>query len=376
MCEMSIFCSQFLKLIITDDYKRMLAFINILSGQYVYDGEVGSEMGFLQLWTCFARLDITKTSFACIRVCDDKMAPPTHNQTNSDNHNSKVETSLDQNPNVTFSIEFLCKLITNEFTGNRLELKQFLANCNNTNHLASRSQKTPLLFYILAKISGRAKEQLARKSFSSWEKLEEKLKALYQDRKHYSQLLEELNSCKQFYNESISDFFQLLEIINSRALSAVHQDTTDQNISSGKIASINEITLNRFIFHSNAQISQMLRWKNFENLNSAYTAALSKEKALNIQKYSKPKFCKICGRNNHDTSHCRAKSNQNQRRSVNLVNNQTEPTDNKTRLYEYQKFKFNNSNPNSNFRSKICRYCKRQEHLIEECRKRQCNNSQ
>ncbi|KAF5278402.1 hypothetical protein FQA39_LY05891 [Lamprigera yunnana] len=165
---------------------------------------------------------------SCIRVCDDKMAPPTHNQTNYDNHNSEVETSSDQNPNVTFSIEFLCKLITNEFTGNRLQLGQFLANCNNANQLASRSQKTPLLFYILAKISGRAKEQLAQKSFSFWEELKEKLKALYQDRKHYSQLLEKLNS-KQFYNESLSDFFQRLEIINSRTLSAVHQDTTDQN---------------------------------------------------------------------------------------------------------------------------------------------------
>lgn len=37
--------------------------------------------------------------------------------------------------------------------------------------------------------------------------------------------MEELNNCKQNFNENISDFFQRIEILNSRALSAAQQYT-------------------------------------------------------------------------------------------------------------------------------------------------------
>lgn len=67
----------------------------------------------------------------------------------------------------TFSIDFICKLIPKEFSGNRFELGQFLANCNNAWSLAVPEQKTPLLYFILSKISGRAKEQLAQQPFQS-----------------------------------------------------------------------------------------------------------------------------------------------------------------------------------------------------------------
>jgi len=118
----------------------------------------------------------------------------------------------------------------------------------------------------------------------------------------------------------------------------------------GRVQTINEITLNRFIHHSIPAISQMLRWKDFDNLNSAYTAALAEERALNIQK-PKSKFCKICKKNNHDTSHCRNKS-------INM-NTASSP----------------NTNYNHKNNSKVCNYCKKRGHLISECRKRQYNNS-
>ncbi|KAK0070967.1 hypothetical protein PV326_001853, partial [Microctonus aethiopoides] len=95
---------------------------------------------------------------------------------------------------------------------------------------------------------------------------------------------QELNNCKQNYNENVSDFFQRIEILNSRALSAAQQYTKNASDLPGKIQTINEITLNRFIYHSTPNISQMLRWKDFDNLNSAYTAALTEERALNINK--------------------------------------------------------------------------------------------
>ncbi|KAK0072243.1 hypothetical protein PV326_000258 [Microctonus aethiopoides] len=198
----------------------------------------------------------------------------------------------------TFTMDFLCKLIPKEFNGNRHELGQFIANCNNAYELAADQQKIALIYFILSRISGRAKEQLAQQTFKTWDELKNKLKILYQDKKHYVQIMEELNNSKQNFNENVSDYFQRLEILNSCALSAAQQYTIKQEELPGKLLMINEITLNRFIYHSSPNISQMLRWKEFENLNSACTAALAEERALNI---IKSKFCRICKKNNHDT---------------------------------------------------------------------------
>ncbi|KAK0074644.1 hypothetical protein PV325_007991, partial [Microctonus aethiopoides] len=225
----------------------------------------------------------------------------------------------------TFTMDFLCKLIPKEFNGNRHELGQFIANCNNAHELAADQQKIPLIYFILSRISGRAKEQLAQQSFKTWEELKNKLKILYQDKKHYVQIMEELNNCKQNFNENISDYFQRLEILNSRALSAAQQYT-------------------------------MLRWKEFENLNSAYTAALAEERALSI---NKTKFCRNCKRNNHNTSDCRI--NQKPFKSINTIQNINPQSQ-------------SNSNSNNNYQNKFCNYCKKSGHLINECRKRKYNN--
>lgn len=254
----------------------------------------------------------------------------------------------------SYKLEFLCSLIPDRFDGNRYELGQFLANCNNANELATNEQKTPLFYFILSKISGKAKDQLAQQTFKNWSELKEKLKILYQDKKHYVQIMEELNNCKQHSNESVSDFFQRLEILNSRALSAAQQHTKNVIDLPGKIQTINELTLNRFIHHSSPNISQMLRWKDLENLNSAYTAALTEERALNINR----KFCKICRKNNHDTSQCTLK-NKIPQKPINTIQNS-------------QSYSVNKS---SQFQNKFCNYCKKPGHLINECRKREYNNS-
>lgn len=263
-----------------------------------------------------------------------------------------------QNPEVrpNYTIDFLCRLIPNEFNGNRFELGQFIANCNNACELASDSQQIPLLYFILSRISGRAKEQLAQQQFRCWNDLKEKLKILYQDKKHYVQIMEELNNCKQFHNESVSAFFQRLEVLNSRALSAAQQNNSNANELPGKLKTINEIALNRFIFHSNPAISQMLRWKEFETLNAAYSSALTEERALNINKNIRTRYCKNCKNNDHDTSHCRLQrtNRYSQNQEVNFVQNKKRDFNKKEQI--------------------ICHYCKKIGHRLNDCRKREYNN--
>lgn len=181
--------------------------------------------------------------------------------------------------------------------------------------------------------------------------------------------MEELNNCQQGHNENITNFYHRLETLNSRVLSAAQQYTTDTKCLPGKIQSINEITLNRFVYLSNPQISQMLRWREFDNINSAFTAALTEEKALNIQYHSK-QFCKICKKTNHDSRNCKFKNND---RSINFVQDskQENSKDSPNQNSKFHSQSFQNQN---SYQSKYCKYCKRKCHLIHECRKRQAKN--
>ena len=132
-------------------------------------------------------------------------------------------------------------------------------------------------------------------NFDNWDDVKTKLIELYQDKKHHSQLIQELTNCKRGSDESITEFYERLENLSCQIISSLKVDIKDKKSLSIKIEFVNEITLGRFIFHSNPKISQMLRWKNFDNLNSAYSAAIAEEKILKMTKDNK--YCNHC--------HCR-----------------------------------------------------------------------
>ena len=88
------------------------------------------------------------------------------NPESSDNPNPSNDS-----PQMELPIEFLTDLIPKEFSGDRFELGQFIANCNNADSLATDRQKIPLLYFILSKISGHAKEQFAFQRFNTWSEL-------------------------------------------------------------------------------------------------------------------------------------------------------------------------------------------------------------
>ncbi|XP_017765500.1 PREDICTED: putative uncharacterized protein DDB_G0282133 [Eufriesea mexicana] len=102
----------------------------------------------------------------------------------------------------------------------------------------------------------------------------------------------------------------------------------------------------------------MLRYRDFNNINSALTAAVTGENALRLRyDHFFILKCKICLKTNHSTNECHRNQNR------------FKPSPN--RYINFNQFSQKNSIPER----KQCRYCKNFGYVIEECKNRQNNNS-
>lgn len=79
---------------------------------------------------------------------------------------------------------------------------------------------------------------------------------------------------------------------------------------------INDMTLNRFIYHGIPQISQILRYREFKNINATFTAAVAEEKSLklgmrhnNHNNYRTPSQYRSSNKNVHFTQPSRPQKN-------------------------------------------------------------------
>lgn len=250
-----------------------------------------------------------------------------------------------------FKISFLCSLIPKSFDGNRLELYEFISNCDNANKFASNAQKEPLLAFIISRLTGNAKAQLRDKIVDEWEELQNILLQLYSDKKHYTQLMEELNTIKQSISEPVVNFYNRIENLTTRILNSISNKSVSEK--RGRSETISEIALQRFMYHSLPDISRFLRGRDFSTISSALTAALEEERALQMYKNTRgpsqfssnfnKKFCTICRRTNHNTNQCF----RNKQKPIHQMTSQQRPKPN------------------------FCDYCKKPYHTIDKCFKKQ-----
>ena len=300
-----------------------------------------------------------------------------------------------------YSLSFLCSLINCNFDGNRSQINTFLSNCDNATSLCSEENKRPLFAFILSRLTGSVRSQLYGKSYDNWEELKTILKRFYLDRKHYLQLMEELNQLRQNQNEPIIKFYERIDQLSTRLLNSLSFKNPTEHL--GKIETIKELALSRLMYHSNSDISRFLRSQNITDINTAISKALEEERAISISRNEfKPRNsnnsfnqnnCNYCKRFGHNSNQCRKKlqdekfnrpNNNNFQRNV-YVTNETnncayckKPGHSivQCRKKQFdQNVKTNSQNQNNNNSQKFCNYCKNKGHLINECRKRDYNNS-
>lgn len=270
-----------------------------------------------------------------------------------------------------FTLQFLCSLITKTFDGNRIDLHEFIANCDSAFNLSPFSHREALMAYVISRITGSARAQLRDKRITSWDELKELLLKLYSDKKHYTQLMEELNTIKQNMNENILNFYNRIDKLCTRLLNTVTYQDVNERL--GRIEMIKELSLQRFILHSTPEISRFLRSKEPKTLSDALNSALEEERALQISKSNfKPsssnKFCSVCKTKTHNTKDCY----KNKQRSINFNSSNSQSNKNKNTFTQSNN---QNRSPNSNsYAQKTCNYCKKPGHLISECYKRKNRN--
>lgn len=317
-------------------------------------------------------------------------------------------------------LNFVCSLIPS-FSGDRLEFNNFVSGCDNAFAFADKSLHRALLFYIISRMDASVKSRFQGKTFETWESLKETLNIYYQDRKHYVQLMEDLNNLKQLSKESVLAYYSKIDALQNRILSTI--GSSEEN--KGKIELIKDLALNRFVHHSNPEISRFLRCQNLTDISDALSKAMDEEKALKMSTCVSDKFnsfCNFCQMKGHEIQNCRKLQKLNQNINMNIPSNanlnrnfhpsfqnqNNFPTpqfsQNLNTFPQNQTFnsqcpaqpsqamqqnnhnQFNNNSHNSHFDpsktpannkltpSKFCSYCKKQGHVIAECRKREYNN--
>lgn len=284
----------------------------------------------------------------------------------TDSHSDLQNPTTPSTPNSNtgnnqFNLQFLCSLIPKSFDGNRAEFNEFYTNCVNAMSLANNDQTYPLLVFIVSKLTGKVRTQLQGKSYKNWSDLKAILDKLYQDQKHYIQLMEELNTLKQNSNESVSYFYERLDRLVTRVINSItYKNIDEQKI---KIETIQELALSRFIHHTVPDISRFLRSQNVTDISEALSKSLAEERALKIshnefrQTSRQQSHCTECNRNGHTSKSCfRTKSAVVTHKNI-LLNQSSSPS--------------NTNSLSSKYTDKFCRYCKKQGHFIHECRKRE-----
>ena len=235
-----------------------------------------------------------------------------------------------------------------------------------------------LLAIIETKLTDNASIIVRNRNFDDWETLKTHLLDAYSEKRTTSQWQLELNSCRQSHNESVLSYSNKIETCYMKLINSIHTSLAvdERNIATNLIK--NE-ALEVFLNGLNPQIALIVKSQKPITLENAISIAQQEEQnqksRQEIQKYQQisstnTKFCTYCNKAGHTSFNCRNKQNfrHNHNHNVRHINNFPKSNPGPSRQM--------NQNQNySNNQTKFCNYCKNQGHLINECRKREFNNS-
>lgn len=250
------------------------------------------------------------------------------------------------NEKIEVNLSILMKFIQ-PFNGDRDRLTPFLLNCERALALAHEKQKNILLSFILSQLEDKAQSACSNKIITTFDQLKKYLKQNFGDTKTQAHLLIELQNCRQGLNENIASYMLRLETCQKKLKTSITHSNTKMEELSGRYASADDLALQTFIIGVNSRISDHLRARVPQSLNDAFQIALEEEKLFKLLQSTNrlsmnAKNCGNCGKVGHLYHQCYRNKDNNK---------------NKYKKVHTFQAKFN----------KMCDYCKRSNHVIDDC---------
>ena len=250
------------------------------------------------------------------------------------------------------------------FNGEKDELHKFTRNCDIAYNLATTAQKYVIFTYIQSQVSGKADRVTSHREFEDWPEYKKILIENFAEEKDGSQLILELQSCRQYKNESVIEFTQRVEKAYSHLYRSTLAETTDKSEIKGKIAMVQKMALQAFNLGVLPQYGFILRARNPATFEEASVLVQNEEKIISLIRFSQnnntEKICNTCKKSGHNSINCYKNKNKNHHyeskfRYDNKIKN--EP------IFQT----YTNHDRNHQNSSKICNYCKKPGHLIADC---------
>lgn len=281
----------------------------------------------------------------------------TENLSNPNNDNSNSQTDM--------KIELLVNMIP-KFDGHKNSFYDFIDNCDLAMSLAHTTLKNTLLTFIKSKIMGNARAQIRNREFDTWSELREHLMETYSEKRSHAQWQLELNLCRQEPKENVTSYAHKIENCLVRLTNSL-----DTNLSpterSANVKLLRSQALTIFIMGLTKDLNIVVKSQKPQSLEEAISLAQAEEKEQQARR-------EIDKQHTHHNSYNFQRHNNNTSwRSQQPPRFQPPRTLTPRPAFTHTMSHFKLMAPNPNF--KQCRYCKHFGHTIEECRKRQYNNS-
>lgn len=229
-------------------------------------------------------------------------------------------------------------------------LKIFLKICSDTYKFIHENEQPMFLSAIIGRLRGDAFVRSEGKSFESFKHFKEYLLGIYTSHSSPSEMIQELNQCKQKITQSVKDFGEEIKILEEKIQNSVNNLYPGKDLSV-YLAEINKQIINTFILGlRNPNIQNILVGNTEKNIDQLI------KMAVNLEKFDNLKSQRILENtlflNNIE----------------NFIKKDKEDISNLTKLFEKT---YSNERKQNEYLHSKCQFCQRVGHSIDECRTKQ-----
>ena len=258
-----------------------------------------------------------------------------------------------------------------------VHIDDFISYCKYALELVDPKEKHVLEKLILGRVIGKAATQLRDFRQEKLEQFFNRLKLIHAPTKTYAQLSAELGSVTQLKNESVLEFGSRVTEIHKNLNMSV-QETFDKVEIAGLLPGTKKIAIKSFLTGLDNKIDAKIINKNFETLQEAIDAAIIIEREVKEREQRRENNLSTQRTVHHITEHQNTRERSPLNRGFSQLSSQRIDKSNvtchlcgKPGHYKSNCFLRNNKNYNNRMtQAKFCTFCKREGHIIDECRRK------